>query len=123
MATIAENLQRILNATRAIKDAIVAKGGSVTGIESYADAINNLKGNEKQLITFYVNYTPYTAELGMTWEEFINSEYKTNEFQSLGITLMYRGAGLSDINSTQVYIFHTITSNRAYTIEGGGGDM
>ena len=33
---------------------------------------------EKELITFTVDEVQYQAEEGMTWEEFVNSEYNTD---------------------------------------------
>ena len=32
------------------------------------------------LITFYIDNTQYQAEEGMTWEEWVNSEYNTDGF-------------------------------------------
>ena len=46
MATISENLQTIANSIAAIKQAIINKGGEITGdITTWADSINNLSVN------------------------------------------------------------------------------
>jgi hypothetical protein len=45
MATIAENLQTIKDSVEDIKQAIIAKGGSISGdITTFADAINEISG-------------------------------------------------------------------------------
>ena len=45
MATIAENLQTIADSTNAIKQAIIDKGGNITGdITTWASAINGISG-------------------------------------------------------------------------------
>ena len=45
MATISENLQTIKNSTNAIKQAIIDKGGEISGdITTFADAINGISG-------------------------------------------------------------------------------
>lgn len=43
MATVAENLQTIIDSTEAIKEAIMSKGGTISGgLTTYADAIKNI---------------------------------------------------------------------------------
>lgn len=47
MATIAENLQTIKNSTDAIKQAIIDKGGTVSGdITTWADSISDINGGD-----------------------------------------------------------------------------
>ena len=47
MATISENLQTIADSTAAIKQAIIDKGGEISGdITTWADAINGISGGE-----------------------------------------------------------------------------
>lgn len=47
MATIADNLQTIKDSTEAIRQAIIDKGGTVSGgLTTYADAIRNITGGE-----------------------------------------------------------------------------
>ena len=46
MTTIAENLQIIKDSVDAIKQAIIDKGGQITGnITTWADAIRNINSN------------------------------------------------------------------------------
>lgn len=42
--------------------------------------IYNLAHEGNRLITFTFNSVTYYAEDGMTWEEWVNSEYNTDEF-------------------------------------------
>ena len=45
MSTIQENLQTIADSTAAIKQAIIDKGGEITGdITTWAEAINGISG-------------------------------------------------------------------------------
>ena len=47
MATIAENLQTIKDSTDAIKQAIIAKGGTIEGdISTWASVISGLSGGD-----------------------------------------------------------------------------
>ena len=47
MATVAENLQTIIDSTEAIKQAIIDKGGTISGgLTTYADAIKNISGGD-----------------------------------------------------------------------------
>jgi hypothetical protein len=59
MRTIAENLQIIKDSTEAIKQAIIDKGGTISGnITTYADAINSIQTTESvenKEITFIGN--------------------------------------------------------------------
>ena len=55
MSTIAEKLQTIADSTAAIKQAIIDKGGEITGdITTWANAINGISGGELNLLKFTV---------------------------------------------------------------------
>lgn len=82
MATIAENLQIIKDSTDAIKQAIIDKGGDVSGdISTWAEAITGISGGgnddtKPEIAVFsFCNKGKYVYEVGMTWDEWINSEY------------------------------------------------
>lgn len=83
MSTIQENLQTIADSTAAIKQAIIDKGGTINGdITTWASAISGIdtgggNDNTKPEIAFFsfMNEGKYAYEVGMTWEEWINSEY------------------------------------------------
>ena len=83
MATITENLQTIKNSTDAIKQAIIDKGGTISGdITTWADAISGISsGGELDLITFYLGST-YISSIcprGMTWAEYVGSVFNTKD--------------------------------------------
>lgn len=44
--------------------------------------VNNVNNNvnDTKLITFYIDNKEYQYENGMTWEEWINSQYNTDNF-------------------------------------------
>ena len=113
MATISENLQIIKNSTDAIKQAIIDKGGTIEGdITTWASAISGIEtgGSSDGSTTPYIKFFSanghgkYPYEVGMTWEEYFNSDY--------GNTAYYD-------NSTFEYLY--ISSNNVYfTITGIG---
>ena len=71
MSTIQENLQTIANSTAAIKQAIIDKGGEITGdITTWASAINGISGggnagegneNHSKINTVYVGKKPVST--------------------------------------------------------------
>lgn len=65
MRTIAENLQIIKDSTDAIKQAIIDKGGTISGgIATYADAINNISGGGgSEALDNDVNFYDYDGTL------------------------------------------------------------
>lgn len=123
MKTIAENLQILKDSTDAIKQAIIDNGGTVTGgLSSYADAINALF-----LITFTINSVEYQAEEGMTWEEWVNSDYNTgswkisNNYIKAGENTLYYPKRL-EITPWYVYKNDKINNLEEYGIYGGLSD-
>ena len=83
MATISENLQIIADSTAAIKQAIIDKGGEISGdITTWADAISGISGGgDLDLITFYLSSTNIsrTCPRGMTWAEYVGSVFNTKD--------------------------------------------
>ena len=76
------------------------------------------------LITFYVVDTAYQCEEGMTWEEFINSEYNSEElFQISNIHVMYNQVKTIVLNNVEVYNTDIILNGNIYEFysSGGGG--
>ena len=58
MATISENLQILKDSTDAIKQAIIDKGGTISGdITTWADAINGISGGGSDDTVFQCNLT------------------------------------------------------------------
>jgi hypothetical protein len=54
--------------------------GLVGDINSVLESIISGGGSGVSLITFTVEGTPYQAEEGMTWIDWVNSEYNTGQF-------------------------------------------
>lgn len=84
MATISENLQTIKDSTDAIKQAIIDKGGTISGdITTWADAILNIPTTPAGpvLISFIISGSTFGATQGMTWGEWIDSDYNPGMYQ------------------------------------------
>lgn len=137
MATISENLQILKDSTDAIKQAIIDKGGEISGdITTWADAISGISGGPSDGSTtphikfFSANGNgKYPYEVGMTWEEWFNSDYADMAYRHLGsssgieyvfrngdIVYLYmygvgQGALRPEGSSTDILITDTIDSN------------
>jgi hypothetical protein len=69
--------------------------GLVGDINSVLESIINGGGSGVQLITFTIAGTEYQAEEGMTWEEWCNSEYNTDDFSAIGNNVLnFAGSAL-----------------------------
>lgn len=81
MATISENLQIIKDSTDAIKQAIIDKGGDVSGdITTWADAISGISGGGSELKKFTLSFTEFLFENDMTWGDFVDSIYNVKHY-------------------------------------------
>lgn len=102
--SIAENLQIIKDATVDIKQAIIDKGGNVSGdISTWADAIRGIEsGGTSQIKTFSIDgYGKFPYETGMTWGEYFNSDFGHMGYLSLSIPCQpYVGADEVSISAT-----------------------
>jgi hypothetical protein len=118
MKTIAENLQIIKDATVDIKQAIIDKGGNISGdISTWADAIRSIKSEDPIKVFYIIDIGEFQYEAGMTWGEFINSEYNNNnEFSFDGNGYIYRlGHALwYSYNGPTVHESETIAENFTY---------
>ena len=86
MATISENLQILKDSTDAIKQAIIDKGGTISGdITTWADAISGIENgtSSKELLLFKINSLEETRlyESGMSFGEWIESVYSNSSLQ------------------------------------------
>lgn len=74
MATIAENIQTIATATTNIKNAIIAKGGTITGdITTYGDAIRGIGGASEPIRN--INFFDFDGTVIKSFDTFL--ELKT----------------------------------------------
>ena len=73
-----------------------------------------VKDVPKPLISFTIDGTSYQAEEGMTWGDWVNSEYDNDEF-SVDINAIKKGVSfVSNGGSNIVYTNNQITANAAY---------
>ena len=75
-----------------------------------------VKAVPKPLISFTIDGTSYQAEEGMTWGDWVNSEYDNDEF-SVDINAIKKGFSfVSNGGSNIVYTNNQITANAAYGV-------
>ena len=75
-----------------------------------------VKDMPKPLISFTIDGTSYQAEEGMTWGDWVNSEYDNDEF-SVDINAIKKGFSfVSNGGSNIVYTNNQITANAAYVL-------
>ena len=75
-----------------------------------------VKAVPKPLISFTIDGTSYQAEEGMTWGDWVNSEYDNDEF-SVDINAVKKGSSfVSNGGSNIVYTNNQITANAAYVL-------
>ena len=72
-----------------------------------------VKDMPKPLISFTIDGTSYQAEEGMTWGDWVNSEYDNDEFR-VDINAITKGIFFVSSGSGIVYIDNQITANAAY---------
>lgn len=81
--------------------------------------------NTNTLITFTIAGTPYQAENGMTWSEWVNSSYNTLGLVNAGHEINNDGTtnykNLKYTDTTIVNPSDTIIVNYAYILSGGSG--
>lgn len=121
MATISENLQTIKNSMNAIKQAIIDKGGEISGnITTWADAIMAIS-TTPSTITFTIKGSEYQAEEGMTWGEWVISVYNEGPYgtgtqEPDGYPIIHIGLKKNiKLDSVPVYDTDEIIDAAAYT--------
>ena len=85
--------------------------------------IYNLAHNGNKLITFTIDGTTYQAIDGMTWEEWVNSEYNTRSFLLSGEGVYYKDPMIIYVAYQDISLVsktETIRANYAYTRNPGG---
>lgn len=107
--TLAETIRALEGSTAAIK------------VEDMAAKIRALGGVDE--ITFTIDGTSYTAEEGMTWEEWVESEYNTIDAYLIGDEIKtvytYSGDRLIDVNGGSIRSTDIIVADYNYNIETG----
>ena len=129
MATISENLQILKDSTDAIKQAIIDKGGEISGdITTWASAISEISGGSDNLKILNFGSTGSRVYIdGMTWGEWVDSIYNIRDqygaFQKGGgagpIYCSY-GEVYKDNGAVQVLASHLISDSIIYVVMHGG---
>ena len=100
----------------------------ISGIPNGWTVLNDGEENGPNLITFTIDGTKYQAEEGMTWEEWVNSEYNTRPFYThTGSSYIYSSPLINDgstqvsysvvlLNSTAVKLTNVIIENNIYSV-------
>lgn len=106
MATIAENIQTIATATADIKDAILEKGGTITGdITTYGDAIRGIDAIGRRVTYLrrkgqgYINTGINGANSNLT----IRAQFSFNQFPSGYWNVVYAYVD-EDTNATRILV-------------------
>ena len=83
---------------------------------------NRIFGVTPATITFTIDGTTYQAEEGMTWSEWCESSYNTNQkYTNLAGGISSSGGAFVHYNGTKVSTADTIISNASYTLKSDGG--
>lgn len=84
---------------------------------------NATKQGATSLITFTIGGTSYQAEEGMTWGEWVESDYNTNGYTKNSDNLIISSGGAAVVNSSfeTVQASYEIISGSAYKLFQGGG--
>ena len=94
-----------------IDESTIQYAGTYTGTATFTIAV---KAVPKTIINFTIDGTSYQAEEGMTWGDWVNSEYDNDEF-SVDINAIKKGVSfVSNGGSNIVYTNNQITANAAY---------
>lgn len=84
---------------------------------------NASKQGATSLISFTIDGTSYQAEEGMTWGEWVESDYNTNGYTKNSDNLIISSGGAAVVNSSYetVQASYEIISGSAYKLSQGGG--
>lgn len=133
MATISENLQILKDSTDAIKQAIIDKGGEISGdISTWADAINGISGggsDNLKILSFGSGGSRVYID-GMTWGEWVDSIYNTRDVygaflktSDTGPIYCSYGEVYRDNGVIQVFASQLISDSITYVIMQSGGSV
>lgn len=129
MKTISENLQIIKDSTDAIRQAILDRGGNITGdISTWAEAIEGISGGDNlKILSFSTNGSRVYID-GMTWGEWVDSIYNTRDhygafYKSSDTGPIYCSLGgvYRDNGAVQVFASQLISDSIIYVISNQSG--
>ena len=71
---------------------------------------------QKTLIEFTLSGTTYQAEDGMTWEEWVGSEYNTSKWRKDGSNIVFAACGYVHYNNILIQSSEIIDSSKQYSV-------
>lgn len=126
MATIAENIQTIATATADIKDAILEKGGTITGdITTYGDAIRGMGGASEPIPIRNINFFDFEGTVIKSFDTL--SEMNTFGWDNIvppqheGLTFAGWNMGYNEA-TTSLSNCEKLDIGATYTIDSGEYD-
>ena len=81
---------------------------------------NATKQNAPSLISFTIEGATYEAESGMTWADWVNSNYNTDGFSIYLDFFCYNTYPISDSTGSHLFSADKVIEGEAYAIEWGG---
>ncbi len=117
-STIIENADgsKTFTTSAGVEVTVAQNGNSDLDIEIKEAASTNQPGNTIMKIIFYIDSNEYEAEDGMTWEEWINSEYNPGQYYVYN-GLVRNGVQISVRYSTEEFDFGVVLASHTI-IEG-----
>ena len=79
--TLAGKVAYLLDTKEAIRRAITAAGVEVSTTAKFRDYANKISQIESPIISFTIDSISYSADTGMTWGEWVESDYSGGTFE------------------------------------------
>ena len=90
-----------------------------SGVSIIGALLERVSDDTPTLITFTINGTTYQAESGMTWSEWVESDYNTANVYIIDRSVLIGNDSLLFLNASAVYSENTIQANADYSVIGG----
>lgn len=78
---------------------------------------------EPELIIFFLDGKSYQFDEGMTWRDFINSDYNDGSFSTDSADGVRKGGAAICLNNVLVFVNDLIINNSNYSYYSSGGGM
>jgi len=121
-----EQLDQVTNVSVAGSEATFDEVDNATTYRFFVDGVDVGTYTPVSLISFSIDDTPYQAEDGMTWAEWVASEYNTDEYGIGGdddyITGYRNGYYVADSSNVGVDPTDLIIANEHYALHGPGSE-
>lgn len=100
-------------------NAHISTGTAVLPNVCVCDNESEIHYNKFELITFTIGNVQYQAEEGMTWGDWVNSDYNTGYWCAGDYTIYAGNAVISNVQPSDIIISKTYTT---YAGQGGSND-